>query len=79
MDFFSIWHWLIVGVVLLLLFGGRGKVSEIMGDVGKGIKAFKNGLADTAEAAEPGDAPVDIINHEMPAGRQQHSDYDIKD
>jgi sec-independent protein translocase protein TatA len=79
MDYFSIWHWLIVGVVLLLLFGGRGKVSEIMGDVGKGIKAFKKGVTDTAGAAEPCDAQVNTITHEMPADREQHADYDIKD
>lgn len=41
----SIWHWVIVGVVVMLLFG-RGKVSELMGDVAKGIKAFKKGMSD---------------------------------
>jgi sec-independent protein translocase protein TatA len=51
MDLFSIWHWLIVGAVLLLLFGGRGKISDIMGDVAKGVKAFKKGLDD--EDTEP--------------------------
>jgi sec-independent protein translocase protein TatA len=44
MDVLSIWHWLIVIAVVLLLFG-RGKVSELMGDVAQGIKAFKKGLA----------------------------------
>jgi len=52
-GFFSIWHWLIVGAVLLLLFGGRGKISEVMGDVAKGIKAFKAGMADPSEPAPP--------------------------
>ncbi|MFT3996004.1 MAG: twin-arginine translocase TatA/TatE family subunit [Asticcacaulis sp.] len=42
----SIWHWAIVAVVALLLFGGRGKLSGIMGDAAKGIKAFKDGLKD---------------------------------
>jgi sec-independent protein translocase protein TatA len=51
MDLFSIWHWLIVGAVLLLLFGGRGRISEVMGDVAKGIKAFKSVMADTADAS----------------------------
>jgi sec-independent protein translocase protein TatA len=41
MGSLSIWHWLIVGAVLLLVFGGRGKISDMMGDVAKGIKAFK--------------------------------------
>ena len=45
MGSFSIWHWLIVLVVVLLLFG-RGKIPELMGDVAKGIKSFKKGMAD---------------------------------
>lgn len=47
MGSFSIWHWAIVAVVALLLFGGRGKLSAIMGDAAKGVKAFKDGLKDT--------------------------------
>jgi len=45
MGTFSIWHWLIVLVVVLLLFG-RGKIPELMGDLAKGIKSFKKGMAD---------------------------------
>jgi sec-independent protein translocase protein TatA len=37
-------HWIIVAVVILLLFGGRGKLSGLMGDAAKGIRAFKDGL-----------------------------------
>ncbi len=44
MGSFSIWHWLIVLAVVLLLFGGRGKISSLMGDFGKGLKAFKKGV-----------------------------------
>ena len=44
MGTFSIWHWLILGLVVLLLFGGRGKLSSIMGDAAKGVRAFKDGL-----------------------------------
>jgi len=44
MGSFSIWHWLIVLVVVLVLFGGGGKLSRLMGDAGKGIKSFKKGL-----------------------------------
>jgi len=43
MGSFSIWHWMIVLVIVLVLFG-RGRVSEIMGDFGKGIKSFKQGM-----------------------------------
>ena len=58
---FSILHWIVVLAVVLLLFGGRGKVSAIMGDFGKGLRNFKTGLKgqdgeqaddDTAEAIE---------------------------
>ena len=44
----SIWHWLVVGVIVMLLFG-RGKLSELMGDAAKGIKAFQRGLKDGEE------------------------------
>ncbi len=53
----SIWHWIIVGGVVFILFGGKFKISDVMGDVAKGIKAFKKGMAedDTAEVAKPAD------------------------
>lgn len=51
MGSFSIWHWLIVLAVVLLLFG-RGKIPELMGDVAKGIKNFKKGMSDEEAAAE---------------------------
>jgi sec-independent protein translocase protein TatA len=47
----SIWHWLVVLVVALLLFG-RGKISELMGDAAKGIKAFKKGMAEDEDEAK---------------------------
>jgi sec-independent protein translocase protein TatA len=46
MGSMSIWHWLILGIIVLVVFGGRGKISDIMGDVAKGMKAFKNGMKD---------------------------------
>ena len=46
MGFTSIWHWLVVLVIVLVLFGGRGKISSIMGDIGKGLKNFKKGMKD---------------------------------
>jgi sec-independent protein translocase protein TatA len=50
---FSIWHWLIVILLVMVLFG-RGKISDLMGDVAKGIKSFKKGLAedDSSNAKE---------------------------
>ena len=49
MGAFSIWHWLIVLVVVLILFGGRGKISGLMGDLGKGLKAFKSNIKEDTE------------------------------
>ncbi|MBO3760063.1 twin-arginine translocase TatA/TatE family subunit [Ciceribacter sp. L1K23] len=45
MGSFSVWHWLIVLAIVLLLFG-RGKIPELMGDLAKGIKSFKKGMSD---------------------------------
>jgi sec-independent protein translocase protein TatA len=52
----SIWHWIVVGLIVVLLFG-RGKISEMMGDVAKGIKAFKKGMTEDDSAAEAPAAP----------------------
>ncbi len=63
----SIWHWLIVGGVALLLFGGKGKISDIMGDVAKGIKSFKKGLLEDdakVDAPQAGEAAVRGIDHQ---------------
>ena len=46
MGSMSVWHWLILLVIGLLVFGGKGKISSIMGDMAEGIKSFKKGLAD---------------------------------
>ncbi|HMM64132.1 MAG: twin-arginine translocase TatA/TatE family subunit [Mesorhizobium sp.] len=51
MGSFSIWHWLIVLVIVLLVFG-RGKIPELMGDMAKGIKSFKKGMADDDDTVE---------------------------
>ena len=51
MGSFSIWHWLIVLVVVLLVFG-RGKIPELMGDMAKGIKNFKKGMNDDDDVAD---------------------------
>jgi sec-independent protein translocase protein TatA len=49
MGSFGIWHILILGAVALVLFGGKGKISDLMGDFGKGVSSFKKGLSDGAK------------------------------
>jgi sec-independent protein translocase protein TatA len=79
MGSLSIWHWLIVGAVLLLVFGGRGKISDMMGDVAKGIKAFKKGMADDETADAPkSDAPLRTIDHQAPADIKQRAESESK-
>jgi sec-independent protein translocase protein TatA len=51
MGSLSIWHWLLVILVVVLLFG-RGKISDLMGDMAKGIKSFKKGLQEDSDHAE---------------------------
>lgn len=70
MGSFSIWHWLIVLVVVLILFGGRGKVSQLMGDFGKGLKSFKNSMREDERFEEP-EAPREpraLPPEQRPAG-----------
>src|SRR3977135_4237003 len=59
MGSLSLWHWIIVLAVVLLLFGGRGKISQLMGDFGKGLQAFKKGVGaqDESQPAPPGHRP----------------------
>ena len=67
MGSLSIWHWLIVGAVVLIVFGGKGKISDIMGDVAKGIKSFKKGLAEDEvkpELQRPTEAPLRSLDHQ---------------
>lgn len=52
MGAFSIWHWVIVLVVVLILFGGKGKISSLMGDFGKGLKNFKDQVKSNKETNE---------------------------
>ena len=61
MGSLSIWHWIVVIAVVLLLFG-RGKISDLMGDVAQGIKAFKKGMQDDDKTAEKPE-PVKTIDH----------------
>jgi sec-independent protein translocase protein TatA len=69
----SIWHILIVAMIAVLLFGGRGKISELMGDVAKGIKSFRKGLNEPDEDERPrtlaDQRREDVVNKDQPVGR----------
>ncbi len=64
MGSLSIWHWLLVIGVGVLLFGGKGKISSVMGDFAsdfaKGIKAFKSGMKEPEEEAASGNPPAQV-------------------
>ncbi len=77
MGFTSIWHWLIVLAVVLLLFGGRGKISALMGDFGKGLKNFKSGLKE-GEEAEAADEAKALKSEGAPAAEAAKSDQAAK-
>jgi sec-independent protein translocase protein TatA len=79
MGSFSMWHWLIVGGVLLLVFGGRGKISEMMGDVAKGIKAFKKGMSDDeGAAASKSEASMKSIDHQSAGEVKRRAEAESK-
>ncbi|HWY61261.1 MAG TPA: twin-arginine translocase TatA/TatE family subunit [Rhizomicrobium sp.] len=66
MGAFSIWHILILAVIALVLFGGRGKVSDLMGDFGRGVNSFKKGLNEGKDDpkvinAEVAEKPKDTV------------------
>ena len=70
MGSMSVWHWIVVIAVVLLLFG-RGKISELMGDVAQGIKSFKKGLAEEEkpEVEPPATTePPKNIDHQQAGG-----------
>ena len=77
MGSLSIWHWLVVGVVLLLVFGGRGKISDMMGDVAKGIKAFKKGMAEDETVEAPKSEPMRTIDHQAAADMKRQSESKV--
>jgi sec-independent protein translocase protein TatA len=59
MGSMSIWHWLVVGALILILFGGRGRISDLMGDVARGIKSFRKGLADDEKPIDQTKPPTE--------------------
>jgi sec-independent protein translocase protein TatA len=77
MGSLSIWHWIVVIAVVLLLFG-RGKISDLMGDVAQGIKAFKKGMSDDDTAkADPKD-PKTITEAQPADPLKQHAQTERK-
>lgn len=67
----SLWHWIIVLLVVLILFG-RGRISDIMGDFGKGIKSFKEGInEESANPHTPTPPPAQIAPHTPAATPEQ--------
>ncbi|MEQ9488674.1 MAG: twin-arginine translocase TatA/TatE family subunit [Alphaproteobacteria bacterium] len=66
MGTFSIWHWVIVLAIVLLLFGGRGKISQLMGDFGKGLNAFKKNVKEESKT-ETADADAKRIDSDASA------------
>jgi sec-independent protein translocase protein TatA len=71
MGSLSIWHWLLFLAVALLMFGGSGKISSIMGDVAKGIKSFKKGMAEDDEPAKKDEPPKVLEGAGGKPGEQQ--------
>lgn len=77
----SIWHWVIVLLIVMLLFG-RGRISEMMGDFGKGISSFKKGLNETDESAAkpsarieaPAPAEAPVVTPATPAAPAEKTD-----
>ena len=77
MGAFSIWHWIIVLVVVLVLFGGKGKLSRLMGDAARGINAFKKGLKeDKPESDNSTDRTDKAINSETSEATSSTSEKD---
>jgi len=64
MGSLSIWHWILVIGVAVLLFGGRGKISGLMGDVAQGIKAFKKGMSEDETSEPTKSEPSKTIDHQ---------------
>ena len=77
MGSMSIWHWIIVIAVVLLLFG-RGKISDLMGDVAQGIKAFKKGMSDDDKTAEKPAEPMKTIDNTSATPAPQATDANRK-
>jgi len=76
MGSFSIWHWLVVLVIVLLLFGA-GKIPKLMGDMAKGVKAFKHGLKEAEEEAKanpPSTSPTPQVGAQSQSQGEAHKE-----
>ena len=71
MGFTSIWHWVIVLAIVLVLFGGRGKISALMGDLGKGLNAFKKNIKDNSGAEKAEDTVAQKISDDSQQERNE--------
>lgn len=77
MGTFSIWHWLIVLVIVLLLFG-RNRIPKLAGDLAKGIKEFKSGMKDESEQArQSAESPTTIEGTATPASAENEKDKTV--
>ena len=78
MGAFSIWHWLIVLAVVLVLFGGGGKISKLMGDFGKGLKFFKKNIKEE-DTGEDESEPVKAIASDATSSAMDAASEEKKD
>lgn len=74
MGSFSIWHWLIVLAVVLILFGGGGKIPKLMRDMGQGINAFKKGLKEDNKKKDAEDDDPKVIDRDTAMASSQERD-----
>jgi sec-independent protein translocase protein TatA len=77
MGSMSIWHWIVVIAVVLLLFG-RGKISDLMGDVAQGIKAFKKGMSEDEKPTADKSEPMKTIDANSQGSAAQPTDVNRK-
>lgn len=73
MGHFSIWHWLIVLAVVLVLFGGGGKIPKLMKDLGQGITSFKRGLKEDEKGKAPDEETAEAKRIEAGNGAAEAS------
>jgi len=74
MGAFSIWHWIIVLIVVLILFGGKGKLSSIMGDFGKGLKNFKDQVKSNKDIEEE----IEVISEKKTTPKKKTAKKPVK-
>ena len=74
MGLTSIWHWLVILLVVVVLFGGKGKISSLMGDFGKGLRNFKKSIKeDDGDQGSDGES-AKTLSSEQPASVQPKAD-----